>query len=224
MAIVPQRSNGKGSLKDLQVLINEHPDLLNALLRHKISDLHNNEIQWLSPLEGDNFAEYSDDDFINLLGLDLVNPLAGFWPRRGPQWDGLGKSKNGLVFMIEAKANIPEIVSSATAASATSKALIDQSLLETKAFLNINNNVDWSGKFYQYTNRLAHLYFLRERNNVPAYLVNIYFINDKEVKGPECKKEWLAALQVAKSYLGTSHHRLSKYTIDLFIDLEDFRK
>jgi hypothetical protein len=28
MAIVPQRSNGKGSLKNLQVLINENPDLL----------------------------------------------------------------------------------------------------------------------------------------------------------------------------------------------------
>ena len=90
--------------------------------------------------------------------------------------------------------------------------------------MNINSNVDWSGTFYQYTNRLAHLYFLREKNSIPTWLINIYFVNDKEVKGPECKKEWLAALQVAKSYLGTSHHKLSKYKIDLFIDVEDFRR
>lgn len=224
MAIVRQNPNGRGSLKDLQILISEHPDLLNAMLRSKISDLQSDQIEWLSPLQNDYYSEYSDDDFINRLGLHVVRPLTEFWPRRGPQWDGLGKSKNGLVFLIEAKANIPEIVSTGCLASATSKALINLSLEETKAFLNINNKADWCGTFYQTTNRLAHLYFLREKNNIPAWLLNIYFINDREVKGPESKKEWLAATQVVKSYLGTSYHRLSKYIIDLFIDVEDFRK
>ena len=89
-----------------------------------------------------------------------MNPLSNFWPQKGSQWDALGKSKNGNVFLIEAKANIPEIVSSPSGAKKTSKLLIDKSLIETKIYLNINNDIDWSGKFYQYTNRLAHLYFL----------------------------------------------------------------
>lgn len=224
MAIVPQRSDRKGSLKNIQVLINEHPDLLNALLRSNIPKLKGDNIDWLSPLENDNFSEYSDGDFINLLGLTLNNPLSDFWPTGGSQWDALGKSKKGLVFLVEAKANIPEIVSNPSGATKPSSiGLIHKSLSETKTYLKIKNNVDWAGKFYQYTNRLAHLYFLREKNNIPAWLVNIYFINDKEVKGPECKKEWLAATEVVKKYLGTSNHLLSKCTIDLFIDMEDFR-
>lgn len=224
MSRVEQKSDGKGSLKDIQILINEYPDLLNALLRSKIAELHSSKITWLSPVNNDNFAEYRDDEFIELLKLVLSIQLNSFWPKQGLQWDALGNADNGMVFLIEAKANIPEIVSPATQASTKSKMLIDKSLAETKTFLNITNDVDWSGKFYQYTNRLAHLYFLRELNKKQAWLVNIYFVNDKEVKGPESKKEWLAALQVMKCYLGIGHHSLSKYMIDLFIDVEDFRE
>ncbi len=32
--------------------------------------------------------------------------------------------------------------------------------------------------FYQYINRLAHLYLLRVLNKIPAYLVFVYFVND----------------------------------------------
>lgn len=223
MGKVKQKSDGKGSLKDMQLLINEHPDLLNSNIRQNIPSLKNNQIDWLSPLKNDDYSEYKDDDFINLLKLNLTKPLSTFWPQKGPQWDALGKSKNGNVFLIEAKANIPEIVSSPSGAKKTSKLLIDKSLIETKIYLNINNDIDWSGKFYQYTNRLAHLYFLREQNNVPAWLVNIYFINDKTVNGPKTEEEWFGAIRVMKCYLGVGHHKLSKYVIDVFIDIEEFK-
>ncbi|MBV5313178.1 MAG: hypothetical protein JZU47_07760 [Prolixibacteraceae bacterium] len=223
MGKVKQKSDGKGSLKDMQLLINEHPDLLNSNIRQNIPSLKNIQIGWLSPLKNDNYSEYKDDDFINLLGLNLTKPLSNFWPQKGPQWDALGKSKNGNVFLIEAKANIPEIVSGPTGARIKSKMLINKSLIETKIFLNINNDMDWSHKFYQYTNRLAHLYFLREQNNVPAWLVNIYFINDKTVNGPKTEEEWLGAIRVMKCYLGVGHHKLSKYMIDIFIDIEAFK-
>lgn len=91
-------------------------------------------------------------------------------------------------------------------------------------YLNIKNDVDWSGTFYQYINRLAHLYFLRVINNIDAFLVNIYFMNDKTVNGPKSKDEWLAAIKVMKLYLGLSHHKLSKYMIDLFIDVDNLKK
>ena len=58
-------------------------------------------------------------------------------------------------------------------------------------------------------------------------MVNIYFINDKSVNGPKTKEEWLSAIQVMKKYLGVGRHKLSKYMIDLFIDVEvlkEFKK
>ena len=221
MGRVAQKSDVKGSLKDIQRLINYHPTFINCLLKQKVSELKDCNIEWLSPIKEDDYSEYRDEDFIKILGVSLTKDLTDFWPKGGPQWDGLGKTDNGIKILLEAKANIPEIVSPGTKASPSSKNLILKSLSETKKYLNIVNSVDWSGKFYQYTNRLAHLYFLRQLNNIQAYLVNIYFINDKEVGGPSCKKEWLAALQVMKTYLGIGKHKLSKYMVDLYIDIED---
>ncbi len=223
MGKVKQKSDGKGSLRDIQILVNEHSDLLNAFINGHVATLKNDPIEWVSPLK-ENYYEYSDDDFIEVLELKFKKKLKDFWPKKGPQWDALGKSNNGVIFLVEAKANIPEIVSPGTAASPDSKKKIVTALKATKKHLDINNDVDWSGKFYQYTNRLAHLYFLREQNKIPTYLVNIYFMNDKEVNGPQSKREWQAAIDVMKSYLGVGHHKLTKYIIDLFIDVDDFRK
>ncbi len=84
----------------------------------------------------------------------------------------------------------------------------------------MNNKADWSGTFYQYTNRLAHLYFLSTLNKVPAYLVFVYFIGDDSVSGPKGMEEWKAALKVMKRYLGLSTHRLAKCMAEVFIDVK----
>jgi len=221
MSKVIQKNNGKGSLKDIQKLIN-NPLLLNALILNKIPKIKSENMEWLSPKSNDKFAEFSDDEFICKLQLNLKKKLIEFWPKGGPQWDALGKTDTNEIFLIEAKANIREIVTSSTGAkNKTSLDLINKSLKETKSYLNIKNEIDWSGEFYQYTNRISHLYFLRVINKIKAYLINIYFINDKSVNGPSSKKEWLAALMVLKNYLGVGRHKLSKYMIDLFIDVED---
>jgi len=217
-----QSGEGKGSLKDIQKLINQNNEILNGLIKSKIKRLNSSNIEWVSPLLEDDYAEYSDNHFISRLNIKLKKELKTFWPTRGPQWDALGKTECNEVLLIEAKANIPEIVSSGTSAkSSESLKLINKSLEETKAFLNIDNNIDWSNKFYQYTNRIAHLYFLREINEISAFLVNIYFYNDSTVNGPTSKKEWLAAIEVMKNYLGVKRNKLSKYMVDLFIDVED---
>jgi len=78
---------------------------------------------------------------------------------------------------------------------------------------------DWTSTFYQYTNRLAHLYLLRALNEVPAYLVFVYFVNDKEMNGPQSIDEWHGALSPLTSYLGIGSHRLKKYIADIFIDV-----
>lgn len=97
--------------------------------------------------------------------------------------------------------------------------LIAKSLNEAKDYLNKKHEVDWTGKFYQYTNRVAHLYFLREKREKEVFLVNIYFIGDTSVDGPTTKKEWKGAIEVMKRFLGLNSHKLQKYMADIFIDV-----
>ena len=225
MTRVKQNSNGHGSLKDIQVLVNKNQVLIDTLIKSAFTEFVNDDILWTSPLENDEYAEYRDDDFLVKVGLDPNEiQLDKFWPARGPQWDALAYTVGGKILLIEAKANIPEFVSQATCAGEISKALIVKFLNETKDFLNINNDIDWSGKFYQYTNRLAHLYFLREKCKKQTFLINIYFIGDETVSGPETKQEWDGAIKVLNSYLGLSRHKLSKYMADIFIDINELDK
>lgn len=224
MAIIKQLGTGHGSLKDIQILINNNQDLIDNQIKSEFPDLRNETIWWKSPLENDDFAEYRDNDFIEIIGLDKQEiKLEDFWPKGGPQWDALATTSNNRILLIEAKANIPEIVSPASGASPKSKELIDQSLKRTKSYLGIKNNIDWAGRFYQYTNRLAHLYFLRVIQKKTVYLINIYFIGDITVSGPETISEWQAALKVMYTYLGLSRHKLSKYMTNIFIDVRGLK-
>jgi hypothetical protein len=219
MSRYPQPSDGRGSLRDIQILVNNHPLLFTRAIKKKL-EINPSEIEWVSPLEEDEYAEYRDNGFLKRLGINTLKlPLSEFWPTRGPQWDALGRGNDREVFLVEAKANIPETISPGSAAKGKSLQLIQKSLISTKSYLQISNKVDWSGPFYQYNNRLAHLYFLRVLNQIPAYLIFVYFIGDNSVDGPETNAEWTAALTVMKRCLGIGKHRLSKYIADVFIEV-----
>ncbi len=220
MGRYPQRSNGHGSLKDIQILVNEHPHSFSKAIIKKLN-VASTEIQWVSPLKSDKYAEYRDADFIERLGINTLKvKFDRFWPKHGPQWDALGRGNKREVFLIEAKANIPEIVTQGLEArNTTSVRRIKKSLAAAKSYLEIKNKTDWAGTFYQYTNRLAHLYYLRKLNRVPAYLVFVYFIGDESVSGPKTIEEWKAALIVMKKHLGTGKHKLSKYIAEIFIQI-----
>lgn len=221
MGRYPQPSSGHGSLRDTQYLINKFSGLLFREISRAIS-IKSKEIKWVSPRQDDDFAEYRDEVFIRKLGIETLEyPLKDFWPQRGPQWDALGAGEHKEVFLVEAKANVPEIVSPGTLSRGTSRDLIAKSLDDVKSYLNINKDIDWMGNFYQYTNRIAHMYFLRVLNKIPAYLIFIYFIGDKSVSGPATVNEWQAAITVMHKCLGLNGHKLSKYIADVFIRLED---
>ena len=88
-------------------------------------------IDWRSPLRSDDYAEYRDQSFLDLLGVDLqTRPLRSFWPVGGPQWDGLGWAASGEVVLVEAKARLNELDSPATGASESSLMQIQSSLSE----------------------------------------------------------------------------------------------
>ncbi len=226
MGRFPQVKEARGSLKWTQLIANKCPELVNESLRGACMLPRNVSISWLSPIDTDRFAEYRDQAFLDLLGVRLEKrPLRTFWPGLGPQWDALARSDRGEVFLVESKAHIGELLSPGTKASSQSKTLIDASLKEAQSFLGVDTDVDWSKVLYQYTNRLAHLYLLRALNHVPAFLVFLYFVGDKEMDGPSTPEEWKSAIKVVKGVLGLrDHHKLSDFVLDVFINVEQIER
>ena len=223
MGRYPQKSNSHGSLKNLQIAVNAKKKYLDGEISKVIGKLL--RINWKSPLKSDDYAEYRDEDFLEKLGIlnRIKYHLKDFWPKNGPQWDALGICGNEVI-LVEAKANIPEMVSPGTKAEPGTRKQIENSLNELKKYLDINNDINWTGTFYQYVNRIAHLYYLREKNQIKAYLLFIYFINDVTVHGPKTKDEWLGAIQTMECYLGLNKkHKLKKYIHDVFIDVSNLR-
>jgi hypothetical protein len=218
LARFTQKRAEKGSQKWIQKLINERPRLLGSRITQALGLVDDEEIRWLSPLESDDYAEYRDEAFLQRLGAKLeTTTLSEFWPREGPQWDALGRSSSGKLFLVEAKSHIPELISSLQARDQDSADKIPRSLGKTRDYLGSKTDFDWSKGFYQYTNRLAHLYLLRE-NKLPAYLVFVYFLNDSEMKGPKTADEWRGALKLLHTCLGIRRHRLQKFIIETFVD------
>lgn len=215
MARFVQPEAKRGSQKWIQKLINEKSSLLDSKLGAILGE---GKIQWLSPLKSDDYAEYRDGAFLDLLGVKLdVVSLSEFWPDRGPQWDALGKSSSGQLFLVEAKSHIPELMSTFGGSSQTSISRILSSLQETKDHFCSKTDFDWSKTFYQYTNRLAHLYLFR-KNHLDAYLVDVYFLGDSEMDGPKTVDEWRGAIRLVRRCLGLREHLLRKWVIDVFID------
>ncbi len=63
------------------------PKVINVAIVEELGLCPRDQIEWLSPLESDGFAEYRNAEFLERLDS---RPLEDFWPRKGPQWDGLG--------------------------------------------------------------------------------------------------------------------------------------
>ena len=228
----------RGSRKWLQVLVNCRPELLNDAIAQRLPGLPE-DVDWLSPLAEDHYAEYRDQTFLDRLSssgyyrkpTEAQSDLTDFWPRFGPQWDGLAVTDRGQVILVEAKAHIPEMVIAPTQARGESALLkIRESLGRVKGFVNSRAPADWSNSFYQYANRLAHLYWMREINGHDAYLVNLFFVNDREMNGPGSVGEWQAAIRLQEVFLGVRQASqtnyaldpwVGAYSLDVFIDTDD---
>lgn len=216
MARIPHGPKPKGSQHWLQEIANKD----RGLFERAITGAGITGVDWFSPLEADEYAEYQDEDFLRLLGLELPNrSLKSFWPGRGPVWDGLARSSSGSVLLIEAKANIPELEFPASGASPPSAALIARSMVEAKRAFGVPESTDWTGTYYQYANRLAHLYLLRGCNQIDAFLVFLYFTGAAEVQGPTKQSEWAEAISAAHQTLQIRNGPLTKFVIELFIDV-----
>jgi hypothetical protein len=213
---------GRGSQRWLQVAVNRCPEALNRPLRESLGLANLEPIQWISPLERDGFCEYRDGEALQRLAIRTKRPLADFWPARGPVWDGLG-TVDGRALLVEAKSHIREMVSSRSKASPESRLRIETSLRAVQDSLGLTTDVDWSGTFYQYANRIAHLHFLRVQNDVPAELVFVHFLNDSEMGGPSNRDTWDGAIQIVECYLGLSRHRLQQFVHHVFVHVDELK-
>lgn len=102
--------------------------------------------------------------------------------------------------LVEAKSHIPEIYGAGCQAGEHSRRLIEHSLAATERWCSARQDADWIGPLYQSANRLAHLYFLREVIKQPAWLINVYFLNDPI--RPTNREEWEKAIKQVKGTLG----------------------
>lgn len=212
MGRFPQPQGAKGSLRWIQHLVNQHPRVLNDAIGL-------GPVEWRSPRADDGYAEYRDQAFLERLGITLsMRRLEDFWPTGGPQWDALGRATSGEAILVEAKAHVPELLSSPTQATDASAETIRGSLSEAASALSAAPGTDWSQRFYQYANRVAHAWFLAQANEVPVRLAFVYFIGDEDLDGPSNRREWEAALMVLHEALGL-RGRMPRYVAEIFIDV-----
>jgi hypothetical protein len=219
----------RGSQLQLQIYVNRRRDELSAAVIEALPTLGADgpELEWRSPLEEDDFAEYRDEAFLGAIGCaDLAADLKDFWPTRGPVWDGLAvahlaSGENGIV-LVEAKSHPAEIYGrgSAAGASGTSRAIanreqIVQALASTQAWLGMRDQDPerWMGpvdderhSLYQTANRLAHLYWLREALGPSgkarkAWLAQVLFVEDPTFRSTSLD-EWLDAIPRTWEQLG----------------------
>lgn len=213
---VKQKIGTRGSLMWMQRLI-DHPGVLESALTAEGALSPGKSLRWLSPRQDDDWAAYRDNAFLACIGRpDLSPALAAFWPSRGPQWDGLAVDDKGGICLIEAKAHAGELASTCQA-SPSSRALIAKAMAATKAAYGISQSDDWLEGYYQYANRLAHLFFLRSQD-VDAHLVFLYFTNDADMRRPTSKEAWKAATVDMLKHLGFADGQQPEGVHSVFVD------
>ena len=206
----------KGSRLHLQNLVNDHQEYLNCLILSASASMREfaaEHPEWVSPLKKNDYCEYRDEEFLEKIGSEKHWPkLSEFWPERGPVWDALAtvKAKNGAkgVILLEAKSHTSELKGGGCKAKDdASIAKIKSSLETTKQALGVKSEPDWLGEYYQYANRIAHLYFMNVVAQVPTWLVFLYFLGDtRPKKGPETVAGWETILDRVRKKIGLPNH------------------
>jgi hypothetical protein len=216
---VVQKPGTHGSLRWMQALVVQHRSLIECELRQVLEAGPDVAFDWRSPLAANDFAEYRDAALLERLGLsEHREALAEFWPRRGPQWDALATMSDGKVLLFEAKAHVSELRSDCKASPASREQIL-KSLAKAKAHFGASADADWATGCYQYANRLAHLYFLRDRG-ADAHLVMIYFTGDSDMRGPDSREEWEGAIKDVHRQLGLSADQSLPAVHDVFVDVQ----
>lgn len=208
-----------GSQRQIQSCVNLCPERFTAAVVEalQLSQRLCTIVEWVSPLEGESYVEYRDRDFLSVLGLTRFVPeLARFWPTGGPCWDALARIEDGCI-LVEAKSHVNEIHGIGCRAGEAALTTINAALDETKRWLGVPVETNWTGDLYQTANRYAHLYFLRQKCSVQAYLVNVYFVGDPRT--PTSEQQWRAAIHEVNAVMGIAS--AVPFSASLFFDVSE---
>ena len=124
-----ETKEARGSLRWIRSFVNGRTAIIDRAVQTACGLSDQSTIEWVSPLKNDDFAEYGDQAFLERLRIVLPDvPLKEFWSNRGPQWDALARTSSGEILLVEAKANIPEIVSPGTGANPVGRAKFSKGL------------------------------------------------------------------------------------------------
>ncbi|NTW87951.1 MAG: hypothetical protein HGB26_02240 [Desulfobulbaceae bacterium] len=217
----PRPPDAKRSEHWLRLMVGEYTNALNLAIVEAFG-WPAAVIDWRSPRKDDDYAEYYDQAFLDRLDVDeLTMPLDQFWPKSGPRWDGLARTKDGKLILIEAKAHIDEAVDFRSKASPDSLRRIEKRLDEAKTAFRASKEACWYSPLYQMANRLAHLYYLAGINGKDAYLVFIDFASAPDVPQPASREEWQGATRLAHKCLGLKDSKLARRVATIIVDLKN---
>jgi hypothetical protein len=131
------------------------------------------------------------------------------------------KNNSGKIILVEAKAYIEEAVDYCTKASPESRKRIESSIEQAKNAFSANPDASWNNPFYQYANRLAHLYFLTDLNELDAYLLFVAFADAPDVPAPCTVEQWQGAYRLITKCLGLSDNLLQRRVGHLIWSVQD---
>lgn len=157
-------------------------------------------IEWLSPIEGENYREYMLNspyllEKLNNNGFPLKKEDLSFWPQREPVWDGIGlatmkDSQEKMIVLVENKSSIKELRSKLASTNENNKRLILDSMRETYDELGLKGDFNkWFDTYYQIANRFTFMHQLMKK----GYKVKLVFINivDDHMYKNISKSQWV---------------------------------
>ena len=208
--------------------------LLRMLGRHRLSfsnaveqSLGNGvKIEWFDfpfSIEKNEFYdhEYFALGFLKHFGLDPYEEnqkYYKYWPKpkvsgyqnveisKGQQhWDAVGKTDDGRIVLLEAKAHINELQSTTKATAGLIK--IEEAFKLTREGIGVEECSSWTSEYYQFANHIFTCWYLNKVRNIPAVLVNVFFVGDIRPDNyfcPQTITEWERAINLEYKHLGIS--------------------
>ena len=217
----------KCSLKFFQRAVNNKSNILQPKGLGKI--------EWRSPLEELKKRTYSDKSFLKCFGLEKSwDKLSDFRPSGGPKWYVLGQISPKSPVLVEVKAEtktktktkFDEVTSDPWNVTDESAQKIIAAFEKVCDDLGIQSTgqgweANWTGKYYQYANRISHHWWLRKQG-LDAKLLFINFIDAKKGGKQACQDEWKDVFAEADRALGLPlTHKLSKYIHHIYPNVND---
>lgn len=171
--------------------------------------------------------EFNGPEDKELLNFDYIENLNKEWREywvcgaAGLNWDAVGKSSDGTLILVEAKAHIKELNSSSGGSSKSKQ----RNNLVIEKYLKENNidrcAEDWNKDCYQLANRLIALDFLLKRG-IKAKLVYVLFVNGFEFNSSSFKSatkdQWMKAIESEFIKAGIKDNPVEKLVNIYFVD------